>query len=66
MLGWPAGRRTTGSWSPRSRTLPDELVAQLGEEAVMVIPVAGEMLRVTTPGPSATTRHGGYRFVPLR
>jgi len=45
--------------------LPADLVEQLGEEAVMVIPVAGEMLRVTTPGPSVT-RHGGYRFVPLR
>ncbi|QBR93057.1 protein-L-isoaspartate O-methyltransferase family protein [Nocardioides euryhalodurans] len=51
--------------SAEPRTLPDELVEQLGEEAVMVIPVAGEMLRVTTPGPSVT-RHGGYRFVPLR
>ena len=45
--------------------LPDELVAQLGDDGVMVIPVAGEMLRVTQPG-ARVTRHGHYRFVPLR
>jgi protein-L-isoaspartate(D-aspartate) O-methyltransferase len=45
--------------------LPQELVGQLGDDGVMVIPVAGVMLRVTQPG-ARVTRHGRYRFVPLR
>ncbi|QIK75038.1 protein-L-isoaspartate O-methyltransferase family protein [Nocardioides piscis] len=45
--------------------LPTELVAQLSDEGVMVIPVAGTMLRVTNPG-AVVTEHGRYRFVPLR
>lgn len=45
--------------------LPAELVGQLSEDGVMVIPVDGTMLRVTNPG-AQVTRHGGYRFVPLR
>ena len=46
--------------------LPGALVDQLGVGGVMVIPVAGEMLRVTKgdDGP-VVTRHGHYRFVPL-
>jgi protein-L-isoaspartate(D-aspartate) O-methyltransferase len=45
--------------------LPRELVAQLADDGVLVIPVAGTMLRVTNPG-AVVTRHGRYRFVPLR
>jgi len=45
--------------------LPAELVDQLTEDGIMVIPVAGTMLRVTNPG-GHVTRHGRYRFVPLR
>ncbi len=45
--------------------LPLELVDQLADDGVLVIPVAGTMLRVTNPG-AVVTRHGGYRFVPLR
>ena len=45
--------------------LPTELVDQLTDDGVMVIPVAGTMLRVTNPG-AVVTRHGRYRFVPLR
>ncbi|GAA5106314.1 fibrillarin-like rRNA methylase [Alloalcanivorax gelatiniphagus] len=45
--------------------LPAALVDQLGDGGVMVIPVAGTMLRVTQPG-SVVTEHGRYRFVPLR
>ena len=45
--------------------LPQELVAQLTDTGIMVIPVNGTMLRVTNPG-ARVTRHGGYRFVPLR
>ena len=45
--------------------LPQELVDQLADDGVLVIPVAGTMLRVTNPG-AVVTRHGRYRFVPLR
>lgn len=45
--------------------LPQELVEQLAEDGVLVIPVAGTMLRVVNPG-AVVTEHGSYRFVPLR
>lgn len=45
--------------------LPPALVDQLTDEGVLVIPVAGTMLRVTQPG-AVVTEHGRYRFVPLR
>jgi protein-L-isoaspartate(D-aspartate) O-methyltransferase len=45
--------------------LPQELVDQLADDGVLVIPVAGTMLRVTNPG-GVVTEHGRYRFVPLR
>lgn len=45
--------------------LPSALVEQVAGDGVMVIPVAGTMLRVTNPG-AVVTEHGGYRFVPLR
>ncbi len=51
--------------SAEPRELPTELVHQLADDGVLVIPVAGTMLRVTNPG-AVVTRHGGYRFVPLR
>lgn len=50
--------------SAEADALPAELVDQLGEDGVLVVPVSGEMLRVRTPGPEVTT-HGYYRFVPL-
>jgi protein-L-isoaspartate(D-aspartate) O-methyltransferase len=50
--------------SAETDALPGELVDQLATDGVLVIPVAGEMLRVTLPGPRVT-RHGHYRFVPL-
>ena len=50
-------------------SLPDEIVDQLAVGATMVVPVAGEMLRVVRGGTGADeltiTRHGWYRFVPL-
>jgi protein-L-isoaspartate(D-aspartate) O-methyltransferase len=47
--------------------LPDELVAQLHTGGVMVIPVDGTMLRVSASMRGlGITRHGPYRFVPLR
>ena len=45
--------------------LPQQLVDQLAEDGVLVIPVAGTMLRVANPG-AVVTEHGSYRFVPLR
>jgi protein-L-isoaspartate(D-aspartate) O-methyltransferase len=66
VLGWPAGApydRVLVSAEPE--TLPGELVDQLTDDGVLVIPVAGTMLRVANPGP-VITRHGAYRFVPLR
>jgi protein-L-isoaspartate(D-aspartate) O-methyltransferase len=53
--------------SAEARDLPTELVSQLGEEARMVLPVAGEMLLIErTAGSVRVSRHGRYRFVPLR
>lgn len=48
--------------------LPDELVDQLDADGVLVIPVAGEMVRVTRAPdrPTRIERFGAYRFVPLR
>ena len=45
--------------------LPQDLVDQLADDGVLVIPVAGTMLRVRNPG-GVVTSHGRYRFVPLR
>ncbi|MGI8612513.1 MAG: protein-L-isoaspartate O-methyltransferase family protein [Nocardioidaceae bacterium] len=51
--------------SAQARELPQALLDQLAPDGVLVIPVAGEMLRVA--GRSLEiTRHGAYRFVPLR
>ncbi|MBA3783076.1 protein-L-isoaspartate carboxylmethyltransferase [Nocardioides sp. InS609-2] len=48
-------------------SLPDELVGQLADDGVLVIPVAGVMLRVRRAGPDVeVSEHGRYRFVPLR
>ena len=66
VLGLPEGApwdRILVSAEPRS--LPETLVDQLADDGVMVIPVAGTMLRVTNPG-ATLTDHGHYRFVPLR
>lgn len=68
-LGWPAG-------APYDRVLvsaevlevPAELLAQLAPGGVMVLPVAGRMLRVSVAagGEPVVTEHGHYLFVPLR
>ena len=53
--------------SAMARSLPDELVDQLHTGGVMVVPVAGTMLRVARSMRGVgITRHGSYRFVPLR
>lgn len=66
VLGDPAG----APWdrilvSAQPAHLPQALVDQLRPDGIMVIPVAGVMLRVTNPGAVVTT-HGHFRFVPLR
>jgi protein-L-isoaspartate(D-aspartate) O-methyltransferase len=69
VLGWPqAAPYDRILVSAAARKLPDALVRQLKSGGVMVIPVRGTMLRVTTDehGDVTTTRHGSYRFVPLR
>ena len=53
--------------SAEPRTLPDELISQLRVGGRMVIPVYGTMLAVVREEDGVdVTRHGGYRFVPLR
>jgi protein-L-isoaspartate(D-aspartate) O-methyltransferase len=53
--------------SAMARRLPDELVDQLHTGGVMVVPVSGTMLRVASSMRGVgVTRHGAYRFVPLR
>lgn len=53
--------------SAMARVLPDELVDQLHTGGVMVVPVAGTMVRVARSMRGVgVTRHGSYRFVPLR
>jgi protein-L-isoaspartate(D-aspartate) O-methyltransferase len=53
--------------SAMARRVPDDLVAQLHTGGVMVIPVDGTMLRIARSMHGiGVTRHGSYRFVPLR
>ena len=52
--------------SAEARTLPQVLVDQLDDGGVLVLPVAGEMLRVRRAGGEiTTTAHGRFAFVPL-
>ncbi|MGN6636727.1 MAG: protein-L-isoaspartate O-methyltransferase family protein [Oryzihumus sp.] len=68
-LGWPGqapyDRVLVSAGAPE---VPAELLAQLAPEGVMVLPVAGRMLRVTATagGEPVVTEHGHYLFVPLR
>ena len=50
--------------SAEATSLPGQLVEQLAPDGLMVIPVAGRMLRVDAAGHAE--RFGAYRFVPLR
>ena len=55
--------------SAEAAHLPHALVEQLTDDGIMVITVAGYMLRVVRHGPDPNdaeiTRHGAYRFVDL-
>jgi protein-L-isoaspartate(D-aspartate) O-methyltransferase len=69
VLGWPEEAPYDRILvSAEADTVPPDLVDQLGPDGVMVLPVAGTLLRLTRDGvaPPRTTRHGAYRFVPLR
>lgn len=66
-LGWPAQAPYDRILvSAQAARLPAEVVGQLAPGGVLVIPVAGRMLRVRADddGP-AVEEHGWYRFVPL-
>jgi protein-L-isoaspartate(D-aspartate) O-methyltransferase len=54
--------------SAEAGELPATLVGQLSPSGRMVVPVHGQMLLVEARGeaPPKVTRHGSYRFVPLR
>ncbi len=56
--------------SASARRLPGELVEQLTDDGIMVVPVGATMTRVRRTGPSSKdadiTAHGAYSFVPLR
>lgn len=53
--------------SADARRLPEELVAQLAEGGRMVLPIDGWLTLVEHDGGAVrTSRHGPYRFVPLR
>ncbi|WP_426245513.1 protein-L-isoaspartate O-methyltransferase family protein [Nocardioides sp. LHG3406-4] len=53
--------------SAEAGQLPAELVDQLADGGLMVIPVGGVMQRVRRDGDDVdVTEHGRYRFVPLR
>ena len=69
VLGWPARAPYDRVLvSAEARELPEELVAQLADDGVLVVPVAGR-LTVATLGEARTVevrRLGRYRFVPLR
>ena len=69
VLGWPAEAPYDRILvSAMAKKLPEALVEQLAPGGVMVAPVKGQMLRVTKDSDGAThvSKHGLYRFVPLR
>ena len=53
--------------SAEASSMPQSLVDQLGDEGRLVVPVRGTMLLVVRRGQETeVSRHGSYRFVPLR
>ncbi len=52
--------------SAEAESIPEELIAQLATDGVLVVPVRGTMLRIVRSGDALeVTEHGLYRFVPL-
>lgn len=68
VTGWPdAAPYNRILVSAMADEVPDDLLGQLAEDGRMVIPVRGHMLLVRrVAGDVHTSRHGRYRFVPLR
>jgi len=69
ILGWPQGAPYDRILvSAEADELPTALTDQLRVGGVLVIPVRGQLLRVsaTAAGGFETAEHGPYRFVPLR
>lgn len=67
VLGWPAAAPYDRILvSAQARTLPQELLDQLGDGGRIVVPVNGTMTLGIRHGKSVqTSEHGSYRFVPL-
>ena len=67
VLGWPAAAPFDRILvSAMAEALPEDLVGQLGPGGIMVVPVAGEMVRVRRAGDEIhLERSGGFAFVPL-
>ena len=68
VYGDPAGAPRPHPGLGRARETRARLVDQLATDGRLVVPVAGVMLLVVMGpgGQPAVTRHGYYRFVPLR
>lgn len=68
VLGHPAGAPYDRILvSAGARSMPSALRGQLADPGRLVIPVDGTMtLVVRADGHDAVSRHGSYRFVPLR
>jgi len=69
VLGWPSGAPYDRILvSAEAQAVPASLVAQLGEDGVLVVPVAGRLAVVRRSGPGAEPEVrlvGHYAFVPL-
>ena len=69
ILGWPREAPYDRVLvSAMAKKVPEELVRQVREGGLMVAPVDGMMCRIAVleGGERVVTRHGHYRFVPLR
>jgi len=67
LLGWPdAAPYDRILVSAMAEALPEDLLDQLAPDGVMVVPVAGEMVRVRRAGDEVSVeRSGAFAFVPL-
>ncbi|GAB3300868.1 methyltransferase domain-containing protein [Epidermidibacterium keratini] len=68
VFGWPdAAPYDRILVSAMADEVPTDLIDQLTETGLMVVPVSGTMTVVRrTAGAVEVSRHGAYRFVPLR